>query len=192
MGMPAVERRWTREQVLDLIEQNPSHSPRYEVVDGELFVTPGPNGPHQFAVGLLHSLLHAYVRRVGVGEALTSPFDVKLEPDTTVGPDIFVVPPDEAKRLRRDATAQVLILAVETISPSSRRGDRGKKRQLFQRTIPDYWIVDNTLRQFEVWRPGDEEPTILTDRLEWHPHGASEPFILELPAYFADVFGEQA
>jgi Uma2 family endonuclease len=190
MGMPALERRWTRAEVLELIEQNPLDTPRYEVVDGELFVTPSPNGPHQFAVGLLATILREYVLRVRVGEMLTSPFDVQLEPDVTVGPDIFVVSPDEAKRLRREPTARVLILAVETISPGSRRGDRGRKRELYQRTIPEYWIIDNSARHFEVWRPGDTQPVILRDRLEWRPVGAGEPFVLDLPAFFADVFGE--
>jgi Uma2 family endonuclease len=191
MGMPAVGHRWTREEVLDLIEQNPRATPRYEVVDGELFVTPSPNGPHQFAVTRLASLLHLFALRAGIGEVLTSPFDVQLEPDVTVAPDILVVPPDEAQRLRRESTARVLILAAETISPGSRHGDRGRKRKLYQRTLPEYWIVDNSARQFEVWRPGDAQPTILRDRLEWCPAGASEPFAIDLRAFFTEVFGEK-
>ena len=190
MVMPAVERRWSRDEVLDLIARNPMHTPRYEVVDGELFVTPSPNGPHQFAVGLLASLLLQYARRTGIGETLTSPFDVQLAPDVTVGPDIFVVPREEAVCLRREATARVLLLAVEIISPGSRRADRGRKRELYQRTVPEYWIVDNDARHVEVWRSGHASALVLRDRLRWLPRGAAEPFVLDLTAYFADVFGE--
>jgi Uma2 family endonuclease len=192
MDMPAVERRWTRAEVLELIGHNPLSTPRYEVVDGELFVTPSPSGPHQIAVLLLASLLRSYVREVGIGEALISPFDVELEPGTTVGPDIFVVPPEEAQRLRRELPVRVLLLAVETISPGSRRGDRGRKRHLYQRTVPEYWIVDNALRHFEMWRPDDPQPTILSNCLEWRPAGAAVPFVLDLRSFFAEVFGEPA
>jgi hypothetical protein len=42
----------------------------------------------------------------------------------------------------------------------------------------------------ERWRPDDDRPEILTARVEWFPDGASTPFALDLPAYFAEVFGE--
>lgn len=48
VGMPAAYgHRWTREDVARLVEQRDGYSPRYELVDGELLVTPGPGGPHQ-------------------------------------------------------------------------------------------------------------------------------------------------
>src|SRR5437763_16791937 len=50
MGMSATLRRWRREEVLALIDQTPLHSPRYELVDGELLVTPSPGGLHQIAL----------------------------------------------------------------------------------------------------------------------------------------------
>jgi hypothetical protein len=52
MGMPATDRGWTREEVLDLIARNPLTTPRYELVDGVLLVTPASRGVHQFAVGV--------------------------------------------------------------------------------------------------------------------------------------------
>jgi Uma2 family endonuclease len=191
MGMPAVEGRWTREEVLDLIARNPLTTPRYELVDGVLLVTPSPSGMHQIAVGKLYVLLTAYLdSESAVGEAFHSPSDVEPEPGATVGPDVFVVPPDEAKRIRRERPVRRLILAVEMLSPGDRSGDRGRKRELYQRTIPEYWIVDNPQRHIDVWRPGFDVPTILRDVLEWHPAGASRPFVLDVPGYFAMVYGE--
>ena len=54
MGMPAVGRRWTAREVRALIEESPLASLRYELVDGELLVTPSPGFPHQRAVTRLH------------------------------------------------------------------------------------------------------------------------------------------
>ena len=94
MGMPAAERRWTAREVRALIEESPLASPRYELVDGELLVTPSPGYPHQRAVARLLIALGLYCEREGVGDALTSPFDVELEPETITQPDIFVISPD--------------------------------------------------------------------------------------------------
>ena len=191
MGMPATrQRRWTRAEVLDLIERNPLQTPLYEVVDGELFVSPSPRPIHQFAVGELLFALMIYCRTTGIGEALTSPSDTELEPDTLVQPDVYVVPQDEGLRMRSVGTGRRLLLAAEVLSLSSQRADRGRKRLLYQRTVPLYWIVDLDARAVESWLPDSSEPTILRDRLEWHPSGAATAFTLDLPAYFARVFGE--
>ena len=93
--------------------------------------------------------------------------------------------------MRTVSTGRRLLLAAEVLSPSSQRGDRGKKRLLYQRRVPLYWLVNLDGRVVESWHPDSLEPTIVRDRLEWHPAGASAPFALDLPAYFARVFGER-
>ncbi|HKS07653.1 MAG TPA: Uma2 family endonuclease [Gemmatimonadaceae bacterium] len=191
--MPAIERSWTRAEVLDLIARNPLPTPRYELVDGELLVTPAPGGTHQSAVGLMHWHLRNYlVARPEVGEVFMSPADVKLEPESTVGPDVFVVTQTEGMRFRRDNRVHALVLAVEVLSPGDRSGDRTRKRALYQRNVREYWIVDTTKRAIEVWRPGMASAFVARERLEWNPAGASQPFVLDVAVYFANVFGEPA
>jgi Uma2 family endonuclease len=126
----------------------------------------------------------------GVGEALTSPADVMPEPETTVGPDVFVMPVDVARLARKRFPVRRLLLAVEVLSPGDRSGDRTRKRRLYQRTIPEYWIVDTDARRIELWRPNATAPELIADQLEWHPAGASRPFIVDVVAYFARVFQE--
>lgn len=193
MGMPAaVHRRWTVTEVRALIAAAPGPVSRYELVDGELLVTPSPSGLHLAAVVELLAALRAYLLQTGVGEVFASPFDIELEPGTIVQPDVFVLSPDEARRIRIETPGRSLILGAEVISPGSARGDRGPKRELYQRRAPEYWIVDVDAALFERWRPGDERPEILREAIEWHPHGASFPFVLELAAYFARVAGPAA
>jgi Uma2 family endonuclease len=188
MGMPAAVRRsWTLAEVRALIDANPLATPRYELVDGELLVTPSPIGPHQKAVRELLVALATYLRQNPVGEVLDSPFDIELEPETIVQPDVFVVPPDEARRLDNEMPGRTLLLAIEVISPSSARGDRGPKRALFQRHVPEYWIIDLDARLLERWRPGDTRPEILHTRIEWQPAGITDPFVLDLADFFARV-----
>ena len=194
MAMPAANRetsrRWTAREVRELIAHSPLATPRYELVDGELLVTPSPSGLHQRAVGHLLLALLTYFERHPVGDALPSPFDVELEPESIVQPDVFVVPIDEARRLLAETPARELLVAAEVLSPSSGRHDRVSKRLLYGQHVPEYWIVDLDARIIERWRPNEDRPEILVDVLEWIAAGAAEPFQLDLGRYFVAVFGE--
>ena len=53
--------------------------------------------------------------------------------------------------------------------------------------VPEYWIVDFSSRVFERWRPGDERPEILSDRIEWLPSSDHEPFIVDIPLFFENI-----
>ena len=178
-------------EVRQLIADAPLATPRYELVAGELLVTPSPTGLHQRAVGLLLALLEAYARGHRIGVAYTSPFDVELEPESLVQPDVFVTSTREARRLLTEMPARELLLAVEVISPSSARYDRVTKRVLYQRHVSEYWVIDLNARLIERWIPNDERPEIIVDTLVWRPAGASGSFTLELPGYFADVYLER-
>ena len=192
MIMPAVEQSWTAREVRALIAENPLLTPRYELVDGELLVTPSPGFGHQRAVAQLLMALGEYARREHVGEALTSPFDVELEPETITQPDIFVLSRDEGRRLQREGLpAFSLLLTVEVLSSSSSRHDRERKRPLYQRNVSEYWIVDLDARLIERWRTGEERPEIIDSSLAWRPEGAAEPFVLDVERFFGEVFGER-
>jgi Uma2 family endonuclease len=53
--------------------------------------------------------------------------------------------------------------------------------------VPEYWIVDLDARTVERSTPADARPEILVERLEWFPHGAAEPLVIDLAQYFARV-----
>jgi Uma2 family endonuclease len=185
MGMPAeVSRRWTAREVRDLIAAAPLATPRYELVDGELLVTPSPALPHQMAVSRLLIALTTYLDRERVGAVIPSPSDVELEPQFVTQPDIFTVPRNEWSRVMAEGLpVRQLLLAVEVLSPSSSRHDRVRKRPLYQRHVPEYWIVDLDARLIERWTPADARPELLTETLSWHPEGATTAFSLDLPGF---------
>jgi Uma2 family endonuclease len=191
MAMPAIgrgtSRRWSASEVRQLIADSPLQSPRYELVEGALLVTPSPSGIHQFAVTLLWKSLYEYLARNPVGRALTSPLDVELEPNSITQPDVVVVPLEEWRRMRHEMPVRSLLLASEVLSPSSGQHDRVTKRPVYLRHVSVYWIVDLDARLIEQWLPNDERPEILVDVLEWHPTGAAEAFRLDLPRYFGEV-----
>jgi len=188
---PAAPRRWTLADVRALIDANPFNTPRYELVDGELLATVSPTPAHQRALRVLLIDLHRYLERTGIGETLPSPFNVELEPESLVWPDIFVMPPSEIPRIRAEDCARSLLLAAEVLSPSSEYGDRGPKRRLYQRQVPEYWIIDLESAVVERWSAGAEQPEFIRDRLEWMPAGATEPFVLALSEFFAECGASQ-
>jgi Uma2 family endonuclease len=192
MGMPAeTMRRWTASEVRELIDAAPLATPRYELVDGELLVTPGPSMPHQMVVGLLLVALSAYLDREQVGKPVSSPSDVELEPEDIRQPDVYVIPIAEWRRVLHDGNpVRELLLAIEVVSPSSGRHDRVKKRPGYQRHVPEYWIIDLDSRLVERWRSDDDRPEILSDTISWQPRGAHTAMEIDLPNFFARALGE--
>ena len=190
MGMPAIRRHWTTNEVRDLIDESRPW-PRYELIGGELIVSPAPGTLHQLIIGELFRLLADYVEREGIGVTLMSPADLELAPGNITQPDIFVVPgnvlPDEARTPSWTDVSE-LLLAVETLSPSSIRYDRIVKRDYYlDAGVPDYWVVDWDARFVERWSPERPTPHVDREALVWHPSGASEPLVVSLPEFFTRV-----
>jgi len=129
MDMATAARRWTVEMVRSL----PDDGNRYEVVDGILLVSPAPSWPHQNAVGELHVLLSSYLRDHPIGHAMVAPADVEYDNENMVESDVFVVPLVGDRLPRSWQEAGRLMLAVEVLSPSTKRADRVVKRRLYQR-----------------------------------------------------------
>ena len=102
MAMPDTRHAWTAREVRQLIADSPTPVPRYELVAGELLVTPSPGPLHQEAVGVLFMALRQFCSAESGLHALPSPSDVELEPEDVRQPDLFVMPEAEWRRVRRD------------------------------------------------------------------------------------------
>lgn len=176
-------RSYTVQEVLAL----PSDGNRYEVVHGKLLVTPAPRFGHQELVARLLEQLRAYLRREPVGHALASPADITWDSRTLVQPDVFVTTLPQA-RMQDWAHVKTLLLAIEVVSPSSARADRVVKRRLYrEQHVTSYWIVDGPGRSVEIWTPNLTFPTLETDRLVWHPAGATAPLTIDLAELFSPI-----
>ena len=80
------------------------------------------------------------------------------------------------------------LLVCESVSPGSSRHDRFTKRRSLQRNaVPEYWIIDGDAQALEIWRPTDERPALIDDRLVWAPSDAIEAFELNLRDFFASA-----
>jgi Uma2 family endonuclease len=184
MAMPDTARRYTVEEVLAF----PSDGNRYELVDGELLVTPAPRSRHQLVAAELLSALRRYVAAHDPSlRALFSPADLTWAGDLLVQPDAFVVPVEELAA-QDWSGVRTLALAVEVVSPSSSRYDRVTKRRVYQRHgVATYWVVDPDARLVEVWHPEDDRPEIVTDVLRWRIRPDAPELEITLEHVFRDV-----
>ena len=163
-----------------MVRALPSDGQRYELVHGEILVTPAPRGSHQRIVGRLFRALGTACDSVDDLEAMLSPADISWGADTLVQPDVFVVPKVEAvtgdwSRIR------TLVLVAEVLSPSTAHSARFQKRKLYQdHAVETLWLVDADRRFVEVWTPDSLFPTIETERVLWQPPGATEPLVIGL------------
>jgi Uma2 family endonuclease len=185
MGMPHATERWTA----DMVRALPDDRNRYEVIDGQLLVTPAPSAAHQRILGALFLRLSKYLEGETWGEVLFSPADISFHEDMLVQPDLFVVPTGlNEPRWRNWSDIRELLLAVEVLSPSTARADRQIKRRLYQQErVGEYWIIDVEASIVERWRPEDDRPEIVTGTLTWQPEPSRAPFELDLPAFFDNV-----
>lgn len=168
----------------DMVRAMPDDGNRYEVVYGELLVTPTPRLWHQVLVHRLSLALGIYLEREPAGLLLTAPADISWGRDVLVQPDVFVVPAAEARPLQWSGLRTLLLIA-EVLSPSTAGNDRFLKRLRYRQAgVPLYWVVDGDERSVEVWTPSDDFPAVERERIVWHAAGAGEPFTLALEELF--------
>lgn len=160
----------------DRPDDRPEDGHRYELLDGVLLVSPGPEWFHQRAVGRLLRLLDDACP--ADLEAMVGPFDIVLAEDTLLQPDVFVARLEDLTTKRLPGAP---VLAVEVLSPSTRRYDLLLKRSRFEASgCPSYWVVDPQEPSLRAWDLVDgsyvESGTVKGEEL----FSAKLPFSVEL------------
>src|SRR5262249_5788181 len=112
---------------------------------------------HQIAAQRFAELLRDYARRRG-GLNIISPIDIVFSDFDVVQPDVVFFVSDRTHLIHLRKPIRVPPdLAVEVLSPSTERTDRGRKMQMLARYgVREYWLVDTETEQIEVfWLNGD-------------------------------------
>lgn len=139
-------RGWTYQQYLELDDDQ-----RYQILDGELIMTPAPSTQHQrIALNVVLRLAHFVTERM-LGEVFFAPTDVVLNDDQVVQPDVLFVRKDRLHIVKLRAVHGAPDLVVEILSPASLRMDRYRKAAMYQCAgVTEYWIVDPANQAIEV------------------------------------------
>jgi Uma2 family endonuclease len=135
------------------LRQIPPDRNRYELIEGQLFVSAAPGTEHQRKLGGLARKLADHVEQQGLGEVLIGPCDVVLDASTVLEPDILFVSKARQSIIKPGCIEGAPDLVVEVISDSSRLMDRFVKRDRYaQFGVPEYWLLDPFEPRIEVLR----------------------------------------
>jgi Uma2 family endonuclease len=138
------------------IWDTPDDGKRYEVIDGQLYVTPPPITEHQGAASALHGYIWHYVRERQLGRVYFALIGVVLDDENGLQPDLVYVARERLEIVSRRGIEGAPDLVVEILSPSTRARDRGiKLRRYAAAGVPHYWIVDPRTRALEAYHLGE-------------------------------------
>ena len=124
---------------------------RYELHEGEIFVTASPRTRHQEVVGNLYLILAEHVRTRGIGKVFISPIDVILTNTTVLVPDLVYVDRARLAQVSGRGIEGAPTLVIEVLSPTTAVVDQGVKLTLYARYgVPHHWLVDADARVIET------------------------------------------
>ncbi len=129
---------------------------RYEIIDGELFVTRSPHFKHQQVTGRIFAVLDSWSTASESGEAFIMPGLIFSDSDN-VAPDVVWVSRERLAQIEDEAghLQGAPELVVEVLSPGKANEDRDRlaKLKLYSmQGVQEYWIVDRIAQRIEVYR----------------------------------------
>jgi Uma2 family endonuclease len=143
--------RMTRKLDYEDYLQLPDDGKRYEILDGELYVTAAPNPFHQRLSKRLQRRLEDYFEERGLGEVFDAPLDVIFGVHDIAEPDLVIVA--NPAQISRRGIEGAPLLVVEVLSPSTRSRDRGVKMKRYAALgVAHYWIADPAAQFIECFR----------------------------------------
>jgi len=142
--LPQTQQRHTLADYLELPEGAP-----YQLMEGQLVMTPAPTSTHQRVAFKLARLLADFVDKSDLGEVLVAPIDVVVDDQTVLQPDVLFVR-KERLDIIKDRCMGPPDLVVEVLSPSNAGVDRTRKLKLYANFgVSRAWVIDTEERTFE-------------------------------------------
>jgi Uma2 family endonuclease len=130
----------------------PNDLNRYEILEGELSVTPAPSTKHQRVSANLFKLLTRHIDERNLGKLFYAPIDLILDPTAVLQPDLLFVSSARQRIITEKAIEGAPDLVIEILSPATSRTDRVTKAQIYARHgVPAYWIVDPEQQVVEIY-----------------------------------------
>ncbi len=159
--------RWT---IADLEVLAADEWKRYEIIDGELFVSRAPHIHHQDSGGNIYIELQLWSRKSGLGKALFTPGIIFSDADNVI-PDVVWISNERLEQLVDDeghlTGAPELIVEVLSAGNTNERRDKEAKLKLYSiKGVKEYWIVDWRLRQIEVYRRENAQLVLIATLME--------------------------
>lgn len=167
----------------------PETGPRYQLIEGDLYMAPAPNRYHQEISRNLELILGNYLKKNPLGKIYDAPFDVYLDQTNVFQPDILYVSESRYSILTPEGAEGAPNLIVEILSPRTARLDlHNKRRQYARHGVEELWIIDPVPRTLSVHRfhENSEEPVQVLPQ----SGQVSTPHFPDLIIDLSEVFAE--
>jgi len=121
----------------------PENGKQYQIVEGDLIVSPSPKMLHQIIVLNLSAILREHVKKHSMGIVVCAPMDVVLSSENVFQPDVLFIS-NENKNIITEANIQgAPDLVVEVLSEGTKEMDLAMKRKIYARfSVKRYWLID--------------------------------------------------
>lgn len=143
----------TKEKTHDIKDYKllPEGAP-YQLIEGELVMTPAPTPYHQIISGNLFVKINKVVREKNAGAVIYSPVDVYLDEENAYQPDIVFISRERQGIIKEDGIYGAPDLVIEILSPTTAYYDIRKKFRVYERYgVKEYWIVDPEMKGIEIY-----------------------------------------
>jgi len=149
----------------------PEAGPRYQLIEGELHMSPAPNWYHQVISVNIEFMLLKYLEANPIGKLLHAPFDVFLTEHDAYQPDVIFVSNENAGIFTNAGAEGAPDFVVEILSPSTAHLDKRAKRLVYARTgVKEMWLVDPDAKLISIYHlQADAERPVAT-------HGENDTF----------------
>jgi Uma2 family endonuclease len=169
--------------------ETPEGGPRYQLIDGDLILTPAPDSFHQGILWNLAGIISPYLKTNPIGRAFFAPIGVALSDINAYEPDLIFISKDRESIITKRGIEGAPDLAVEVLSPGTARYDKGIKRSIYARTgVVELWLIDPALLEIQIYhlREDAQNPYAVYSK---NDHFESSLF-LGLVFQCAEIFGD--
>jgi Uma2 family endonuclease len=140
----------TKSATIKDYEALPFRAP-YQLIGGELIMSPSPTPYHQRISGILGFALTSFVESKRLGLIFVAPLDIRLTDGDVYQPDVMFVRKERVHLIGRDKFNIVPDLVIEILSPSNAYYDFTRKKAMYcEHGVEEYWIVDPEDQTIEI------------------------------------------
>jgi len=153
MKVLSEERKYSAQE----FERLPEGPPYYQLVKGELIMSPSPALEHQRTSKRLFHMLYILIEIPKKGEVFYSPADVYLDEKNVFQPDIVVLLKEGKAKVEEKGIFGPPDAVVEILSPSTAYYDLIVKKEVYERVgVKEYWLLDPNRKTFEIYKNTEE------------------------------------
>lgn len=141
-------------------QELPEGPPYFQVIEGDLIMSPSPRTLHQVVAGNIHFIIRQHLNSHPIGHVFLAPLDVFLTEINVYQPDLIFVAEERKSIVTEKGIEGAPNLVVEILSESTARFDKGPKRKIYARTgVQDLWLIDPEVKLIQVYRLAEDPET---------------------------------